>query len=43
MTKTIKTQIQFIYEWKQRDEIYVESIAVVSGLPVTKLREITKI
>ena len=22
MTKTIKTQIQFIYEWKQREEIY---------------------
>jgi len=27
MTKTIKTQIQFIYEWKQGEEIYVKSIS----------------
>ena len=27
MTKTNKTQIQFIYEWKQREEIYGKAFA----------------
>ena len=30
MTKTIKTQIQFIYEWKQREEIYGSGISDVA-------------